>query len=71
MATIIVEKLCGCAKKENWVENTDCTSLQEALTQAGQMCEYANENFCHKHEFSVEVDGEDVRIKVEINNDRC
>lgn len=66
MSKIILEKVCGCAKKENWSEVTECKSLTEATTQAGAMCEYANENFCQKHEFSVEIDGEDVIIKVEL-----
>lgn len=68
MATILVEKLCGCAKKrKNWQEKIECDSIEEAISTAEQMCEQGNTKFCKKHKFSHKIDGDCVNIIMEMN----
>ncbi|QOG13120.1 hypothetical protein [Arcobacter sp. FWKO B] len=68
MATILVEKLCACAKKrKSWAESIECDSIEEATQKASTMCEQGNTKFCKKHTFSYTLDGENVLIKMDVN----
>lgn len=67
MSTIIVEKECGCFKREGYQNNIVCESKEEALTKALEMTEDMNETFCKKHCFSVVEDGENIVIKMDMN----
>ena len=67
MSKIIIEKECGCFKKSDMQNNVEYPSKEEALTKALEMAEDMNETFCKKHNFQVIEDGEDVRIRVEMN----
>lgn len=68
MATIIVEKLCSCAKKrKSWAESIECKDIEDAIQKASTMCEQGNTKFCKKHKFSYSLEGGNVLIKVEVN----
>jgi hypothetical protein len=68
MATILVEKLCSCAKKrKSWAESIECETIEEATQTASTMCEQGNTKFCKKHKFSYFLDGNNVFISVESN----
>ena len=62
-----MEKQCGCFKKSDFEAEQIFDSKEEALKKAKEMCEYMNEQFCQKHEFSIseESAGDDVIIKVD------
>jgi len=67
MYKLIMEKQCGCFKKSDFEAEQIFESEEEALKKAKQMCEYMNEQFCQKHEFSIseEKQGNDIIIKVD------
>lgn len=68
MATILVEKLCSCAKKiKSWAESIECETIEEATQKASDMCEQGNTKFCKKHKFSYSLDGDKVVIKIDVN----
>ncbi len=67
MASVIVEKACGCFKNSEFQLETQFDTVEEALEKANEMCTIMNEDFCHKHIFKPQfVDG-NVLIKVEMN----
>jgi len=67
MYKLIMEKQCGCFKKSDFEAEQVFDSKEEAMEKAKQMCEYMNEKFCQKHEFSISEEsvGDDVVIKVD------
>ena len=68
MATILVEKLCSCAKKrKSWAESIACETIEEATQKAATMCEQGNTRFCKKHKFSYSLDSDNIVIKMEVN----
>jgi hypothetical protein len=67
MSTIIVEKECGCFKREGYSNNIECETKEEALTKAIEMAEEMNETFCKKHNFQVVENGDDIMIKMGMN----
>ena len=67
MASVIVERACGCFRNSDCQQETNFDTIDEALEQANEMCTIMNEDFCHKHRFKSEyVDG-NVMIKMEMN----
>lgn len=67
MASVIVERACGCFRNSDFQQETNFETIDEALEQANEMCTIMNEDFCHKHRFKSEyVDG-NVMIKMEMN----
>jgi len=64
--TVNIEKECGCFKKSGVELPKTFETKEEALKEANELAEEFNETFCHKHEFSVVEDGENVTIKVEM-----
>jgi hypothetical protein len=67
MATVRVERACGCFKNSDFEMETHFETIDDALEKANEMCTIMNEDFCHKHKFKAEyVDG-DVLIKMEMN----
>jgi hypothetical protein len=67
MSTIIVEKECGCFKREGYSNNIECETKEEALTKAIEIAEEMNETFCKKHNFQVVENGDDIMIKMGMN----
>jgi len=67
MATVRVEKACGCFRNSDYKQETQFETIDEALEKANLMCIEMNEDFCHKHKFTAHyVDG-DVIIKMQMN----
>jgi len=67
MITLKMEKQCGCFKKSDFLAEQTFETKEEALKEALAMCEDMNETFCQKHNFSVEENGEEIVIKMEVN----
>jgi uncharacterized FlaG/YvyC family protein len=59
-----ITKKCGCVKKSGIEFPKTFETKEEALNEAKKLTEEFNETFCHKHNFSVEEDGDKVVIKV-------
>ena len=54
---VVLEKLCGCAKKANLEQIRTFTSKSEAEEHAYEWADNLNNTFCGKHGFDVvEVD---------------
>ena len=68
MITLKMEKECGCFKKSDYDAVQNFASKDEALLAASKMCEDMNENFCQKHNFQIEDNGDTLLIKVAFND---
>ena len=64
MFTIKVEKECGCFKRSGMQNNLSFESKDEALLKSIEMRDTMNDEFCKKHEFSVQESSENFIIKV-------
>jgi hypothetical protein len=54
---VVVEKMCGCAKRQNMPQIKTFDDKENALMVARAWAQQLNESFCGKHEFGVvEVD---------------
>ena len=53
MHKIIIENECGCFRRSDLVNNLEIASKDDALTQAIEMRNKMNEEFCKKHEFEL------------------
>ena len=51
MFNIIVEKECGCFKRSDLQNNVQMGTKEDALSQAIQMKDTMNTQFCGKHDF--------------------
>ena len=67
MASVIVERACGCFRNSDFQQETNFDTIDEALEQANEMCTIMNEDFCHKHKFKTEYIDGNVMIKMEMN----
>lgn len=69
MATVRVEKACGCFKNSQYEQVMEFENIEQALDKANMMCIEMNEDFCHKHKFTshyVEENNE-ILIKMQMN----
>lgn len=62
MASVIVEKECGCFKNSDFVNNEAFASKDDAMLKAQHMLEFMNNEFCGKHEFELSEQGDDMVI---------
>lgn len=54
---VVVERLCGCAKRKNMPQIKSFDDKENAMRVARAWAQELNETFCGKHEFAVvEVD---------------
>ena len=67
MATIKIERACGCIKNSDLKLETECVSVDEALEKANEMVVSMNEDFCCKHRFKTSYEDNIVLIKMEMN----
>ena len=67
MVKVIFEKECGCVKKSAYLQTQSFDCKTEALSEAKNMCEDMNTNFCLKHKFYYEDNDENITIKMEMN----
>lgn len=65
MFTIRVDKECGCFKRSEFENNIQFDSEDAARKEAEAMVEDMNDTFCRKHEFSLEVSGNEFVIHME------
>ena len=68
MIRLEMEKECGCFKKSDYQAVQRFEDRDQARKTALAMCEDMNENFCQKHNFKLEEDGDTLRIKVAFNH---
>jgi len=67
MATIKIERACGCVKNSDLEMETQCENVDEALKKANEMVMTMNEDFCHKHRFKTSYEDGVVLIKMDMN----
>jgi len=53
MSHVVLEKLCGCAKKQNTQQIKTFDSKEEAQEYAYEWADTLNNKFCGKHGFDV------------------
>ncbi len=58
MFKIIVAKECGCFRKSDMQGTTTVDSKDEALTKGLEMVNIMNNDFCKKHSFTLEEQGD-------------
>jgi len=57
MYSIEVTKVCGCMKKDKNLEFKEFESESEAELEALRLMNYMNKDYCKKHRFHLEKDG--------------
>lgn len=62
MHKIIVDKQCGCFKREGMPAEKSFESKDDALIHASEWVKEMNETFCKKHSFTLIEEGENFRI---------
>ena len=69
MATVRVERACGCFKNSDYEQVMEFETIDQALEKANMMCIEMNEDFCHKHKFTAHYDEQsgEVLIKMQMN----
>ena len=68
MYTIDIEKRCGCVKKdEDLVLPQTFENKEEAELAALRLINHMNANYCKKHRFYVDEEGEKLTIRVELS----
>jgi hypothetical protein len=67
MYKIDIEKKCGCVKKSNLKFPQTFKSKEEAELEALKLANYMNANFCKKHRFFVNEEGDTFMIYVELS----
>ena len=68
MITLEMEKQCGCFKKSDFQALQRFDTKEQAHKVATAMCEEMSENFCQKHNFTIEKNGDTLLIKVAFND---
>jgi hypothetical protein len=64
MFKIIVDKECGCFKRSDMQSSTTVDSKDEALEKGLEMVNSMNSEFCKKHTFTLEEQGDTFLIKM-------
>jgi len=68
MYTVDIEKRCGCVKKDSKVELPKTfNDKKEAEFEALKLANYMNANYCKKHRFFVNEEGDTFKIYVELS----
>jgi len=62
---VVIEKLCGCAKKRGLEQIRTFDNKEEAEEHAREWADNLNNTFCGKHGFDVEEVGDNYVISVE------
>jgi len=64
MYNVNIEKQCRCVKRSDYSFPLTCNDKLEALKKANEIIAYMNENFCQKHEFNINENGNEILISV-------
>lgn len=68
MYTVDIEKRCGCVKKDNTIDLPKTfKDKKEAEFEALKLANYMNANYCKKHRFFVNEEGNNFTICVELS----
>ncbi len=67
MYKIDIEKRCGCVKKSGLEFPKTFKDKKEAEFEALKLANYMNANFCKKHRFFVNEEGDAFMIYVELS----
>jgi hypothetical protein len=68
MYTVDIEKICGCVKKDNTIDLPKTyKDKKEAEFEALKLANYMNANYCKKHRFFVNEEGNNFTICVELS----
>ena len=67
MYKIDVEKQCGCIKKSDLTFPIEVENEAEAKLKALELANMMNKDFCKKHRFAVNQEGENFIISVEMS----
>ena len=62
MYKVEVKKQCGCFTKSGLDSEYSCGTHEEAMAKAHDLVKQFNEDFCSKHKFKTEVDGNTIKI---------
>jgi len=62
MYKIVVERECGCFKRSDMNAYNEVESKDEALVKSLEMKDAMNNEFCKKHNFEVQEDGDTFKI---------
>lgn len=64
MYKVIIEKQCGCFKKSGHDAEVSFNNKDDALLHANERKNHMNDEWCHKHNFFVEKEGQHLIIKM-------
>jgi len=67
MYKVDIEKKCGCVKRSNLEFPKSFEDKKEAEFEALKLANYMNANFCKKHRFFVNEEGDTFKIYVELS----
>jgi len=67
MYKIDIEKQCGCVKKSGLKFPQTFENKKEAECEALKLVNHMNANFCKKHRFFVNEEGDTFKIYVELS----
>jgi len=65
MFKVTVEKECGCFRKSGIENNKSFDNKDDALIEALNLTKKMNQDFCQKHEFTVNENGNNIFIAVD------
>ena len=66
MYKVIIERECGCIRRENMAMESSFTDKDDALIEAGELARKMNDDLCGKHQFGVRQEGEDFLITMQM-----
>ena len=67
MYKVDIEKKCGCVKKSGLEFPKTFEDKKEAEFEALKLANYMNANFCKKHRFFVNEEGDTFKIYLELS----
>lgn len=65
MATINIDRECGCFRKSDLENNQSFESKDDALMEAQAMVNHMNSQFCKKHAFTLSESGDNFSITMD------
>ena len=66
MYKVIIERECGCVRRANMATESNFADKDDALIEAARMAKEMSDDFCGKHNFSVQEAGENFLIAMQM-----
>ncbi len=66
MYKVIIERECGCIRRANMATESSFADKDDALIEAGALARKMNDDFCGKHSFAVQQEGENFLITMQM-----